>query len=143
MAKWITEQVAIAGAAISSKSWAQFVEDMQITAVVNLRSEYQDEFVRPWPVAYLWLPVIDHTDPTLQQLLLGAQFVDAAVQAGQRVLIHCKMGIGRSPTMAAAYLIWTGFSVDEAMRQIEKTRTPLYGPVVGRTVLTKFAASLG
>jgi hypothetical protein len=36
-----------------------------------------------------------------------------------RVLIHCKMGIGRSPTLAAAYLVWTGTSIDEAIRKVE------------------------
>ena len=141
MARWVTEQVAISGAAISSGNWHKLVDEMDISAVVNLRSEYQDVFTPPMPIAYLWLPVKDHTNPTLEQLLLGAQFIDTAVQNGQRVLIHCKMGIGRSPTMAAAYLVSTGLSVDEAARQVEGTKSS-YGPVVSRITLNKLVANL-
>jgi protein-tyrosine phosphatase len=142
MARWITDQVAVSGAAISSDTWHELVERLGVTVVVNLRSEYQDTFAPPLPVAYLWVPVEDHTDPTLEQLHLGARFIDAAVRAGHRVLVHCKMGIGRSPTMAAAYLIWTGLSVDEAMQQMEGDSRPRFGPVISRYTLTKFAASL-
>jgi protein-tyrosine phosphatase len=141
MPKWITEQIATGGAAISPDNWNEFAEKMGITAVVNLRAEYQDVFAAPLPVAYLWLPVEDHQDPTPEQMLTGVQFIHAAVQAGQRVLIHCKMGIGRSPTLAAAYLIRTGIAVDEAIRRVEENQL-LYGPAVSRFTLDTFAASL-
>ena len=58
-----------------------------------------------------------------------------------RVLIHCKMGIGRSPTPAAAYLVWTGTSIDEAICKVEGIKL-FYGPVVSQFTLSKFAALL-
>jgi protein-tyrosine phosphatase len=142
MPYWITEQIAVSGAAISPGNWRELVEEIGITAVVNMRTEYQDVFAPPLPIAYLWLPVVDHTDPTPEQLLLGAQFIHAAIQANQRVLVHCKMGIGRSPTMAAAYLVWTGCPVDEAIRQVEGTPKRPFGPVIRRITLEAFAAWL-
>ena len=141
MPRWITEQIATGGAAISPDNWRALAEEMGITAVVNLRAEYQDVFAAPQPIAYLWLPVEDHKDPTSEQMLLGVQFIHAAVQAGHRVLIHCKMGIGRSPTLAAAYLVWTGVSIDEAIRQVEGIKL-FYGPVVSQFTLSRFAALL-
>ena len=141
MPRWITEQIATGGAAISPDNWNELAEKMGITAVVNLRAEYQDVFAAPLPIAYLWLPVEDHKDPTPEQMLTGVQFIHTAVQAGQRVLIHCKMGIGRSPTLAAAYLIWMGIPTDEAIRRVEGTHL-LYGPVVSRFTLDRFAALL-
>jgi protein-tyrosine phosphatase len=51
------------------------------------------------------------------------------------------MGIGRSPTLAAAYLIWTGIPIDEAIRKVEGTKL-FYGPVVSQFTLSKFAALL-
>ena len=141
MPTWVTEQIATGGAAISPDNWRALAEEMGITAVVNLRAEYQDVFAAPLPVAYLWLPVEDHKDPTPEQMLAGVQFIHAAVKAGQRVLIHCKMGIGRSPTLAAAYLIWTGTPVDEAIRKVEGTKL-FYGPAVSRFTLDRFATSL-
>jgi len=143
MARWITEQVAISGAAITAERWPELVEELGISAVVNLRAEYQDVFAAPFPKAYLWLPVIDHTDPTVEQMLSGAQFIDAAVRSGQRVLVHCKMGIGRSPTLAAAYLVWRGATVQEAVERVQADKGLLgIGPVVSRVALREFAAFL-
>jgi predicted protein tyrosine phosphatase len=138
---WITEQVVTTGTRISPDNWCELAERTGITVVVNMRGEYQDVFISPPPVAYLWLPVEDHFDPTAEQLLLGAQFIDAAVKAGHRVLIHCKVGVGRSATMAAAYLIWTGLSVGEAVRQVEESAA-LLPLVVSQPVLDRFVAIL-
>jgi hypothetical protein len=142
MARWVTDRVAVGGIAVSPANWKELVEETEISAVINLRSEHQDSFVPPMPTAYLWLPVDDHSDPTPEQLWLGAQFIDTAVRNGQTVLVHCKMGIGRSPTLAAAYLVLTGLSVDEAIRRIEGSPGSPYGPAVSRATLNDFAASL-
>ncbi|MCZ7544554.1 MAG: dual specificity protein phosphatase family protein [Anaerolineae bacterium] len=115
MVNWITDQVALAGGAITSVSWPEIQRTTGIAAVVNLRAEQEDRFSAPMPLAYLWLPVKDHTDPTIAQLMMAAQFTDMAVKAGHKVLIHCMMGLGRSRTAASAYLIFTGFSVDDAL----------------------------
>lgn len=142
MARWVADRVAVGGIAVSPANWKELVEETEISAVINLCSEHQDSFVPPMPTAYLWLPADDHSDPTPEQLLLGAQFIDTAVRNGQTVLVHCKMGIGRSPTLAAAYLILTGLSVDEAIRRIEGSPRSPYGPAVSRATLNDFAASL-
>ncbi len=138
MPHWITDHVAIGGAAITPENWRELVDKLKITAIVNLRAEHQDAFGPPAPMAYLWLPAEDHTDPTLEQLLLGVQFIDTAVRADQRVLIHCKMGIGRSPTMAAAYLVWTGLSADEAIHKVVSAASFIIRPVISRYALDKF-----
>ena len=138
---WITEQVVITGLRVTSENWCELSEKTGVTALVNMRAEYQDVIVPPPPVAYLWLPVKDHSDPTPEQLLLGVQFINTAVQIGRRVLIHCKVGVGRSATMAAAYLVWTGLSVDEAVHQVEEAAT-LLPLVVSRSALDGFIGNL-
>jgi protein-tyrosine phosphatase len=140
MPNWITDQVAIGGAAITPDSWRELVDKLKITVIVNLRGEYQDTFSPPNPMAYLWLPAEDHTDPTSEQLWLGVQFIDTAVKANQRVLIHCKMGIGRSPTLAAAYLVWTGLSAEEAIRKVVSAASFITQPVISSYTLNKFVA---
>src|SRR5688500_19685818 len=97
----------IAGAGISHETW-QELRQYNCEAVVNMRAEYQDTFIAPLPKAYLWIPIEDHTNPLPEQLWMGAQFIDVNVKHGCKVLIHCKMGIRRSATMAVAYLIYTG-----------------------------------
>jgi hypothetical protein len=139
---WVTEQIAVSGTEITGGVWCELSKETGITAVLNLRSEHQDVFTPPMPTAYLWLPVEDFTDPSMEQLLIGSRFVDTAVIAGDRVLIHCKLGIGRSPTMAAAYLVWTGLSAKDAIRQVEEAPGHGYSPIIDRKTLVKFSTYL-
>jgi protein-tyrosine phosphatase len=44
------------------------------------------------------------------------------VANGGSVYVHCGSGIGRAPTMAAAYLISTGLTRDEAWETIRTVR---------------------
>ncbi|MBI5292623.1 MAG: dual specificity protein phosphatase family protein, partial [Chloroflexi bacterium] len=46
----------------------------------------------------------------------------AALGAGQGVYIHCGQGVGRAPTMAAAYLMSEGQSLRSAMDTIRQVR---------------------
>ncbi len=44
------------------------------------------------------------------------------IDSGRKVLLHCSMGKGRSPTCAAAYLITSGLSVQEAKNTVVSKR---------------------
>jgi protein-tyrosine phosphatase len=143
MPSWVTDSVAVGGAGIMPETWPDLVAKYRFTAVLSLRGEFQDAFGPPFPQAYLWLPVPDHTEPPPEQLLIGAQFIDAAVQSKQRVLVHCKMGIGRSPTMVAAYLVWRGSPIDDAIETVTRAADMIITrPVVSRLTLEKFTAYL-
>ncbi len=140
MPNWITDQIAVGGAGITRETWPELADRHRFTAVLSLRSEFQDVFGPPLPAAYLWLPVTDHTDPPPEQLLIGTQFIAAAVRTDQRVLVHCKMGIGRSPTMVAAYLVWSGQSLNQAIYIVtQATSTGLTRSVISQFTLEKFA----
>ena len=134
---WITEHVMIAGAGISHETW-QELRQYNFEAVVNMRAEYQDTFIAPLPKAYLWIPIEDHTNPLPEQLWMGAQFIDVNVKSGCKVLIHCKMGIHRSATMAVAYLIYTGLSKDEGIRKLAEKGPRLYGTDEDHETLNAF-----
>ena len=116
----VTEQVHITGP-LNPERW-QELHDEGFTVVVNLQAERHDDFGDIIPDAYLWLPIVDFHDPTPEQMLLGARFINAAVKAGKKVALHCRMGIGRSPMLAAAYLVTTGMSVEAALEQIKKVQ---------------------
>lgn len=95
-----------------------------VTGVVNLRFEYDYIMeVGGTNLDYLFLPVKDDDAPTMEQLERGVSFILAQLEEGGKVYVHCWEGLGRGPTMAAAYLIaGEGCSAEEAWAIIKKTR---------------------
>lgn len=87
-------------AAITVTSCPELAGKLQVTAVVNMRAEYQDAFGDPMPAAYLWLPAADHTAPTAQQLRAGPAANFDPVQNGERALNN--LGGGLSGQAGAA-----------------------------------------
>jgi protein tyrosine phosphatase (PTP) superfamily phosphohydrolase (DUF442 family) len=98
------------------------LERWGITAIVNMRIEFEDDRVGLAPVGYLHLPVVDDQAPTLEQLRAGVAFIADEIERGGVVLIHCGSGIGRAATMAAAYLVSTGLTAGDAWARIRAAR---------------------
>ncbi|RMG74023.1 MAG: protein phosphatase [Chloroflexi bacterium] len=89
---------------------------------VNLRIEFDDAAHGLALQHYLHLPTVDDDAPTLEQLEQGATFIHQAIEAGGKVYIHCAGGVGRAPTTAAAYLIKSGMTLEQALSTIRKVR---------------------
>jgi protein-tyrosine phosphatase len=98
------------------------MEARGITAVVNLRVEFDDAEAGLAPPRYLHLPTVDDEAPSLEHLSEGVAFMAEEVARGGAVYVHCGSGIGRAPTMAAAYLISTGLTLAQAWAQIRAAR---------------------
>ena len=64
----------------------------------------------------------DYSPIPIPKLKLVARIVDDNISAGRRVYLHCKAGLGRSPTCAAAYLIHCGTSLTEAQEMVTSKR---------------------
>ena len=56
------------------------------------------------------MAIRDDHPPTLTQAKKFCKLVDRETADGRRVYIHCRGGIGRTATMAAIYLIWSGLA---------------------------------
>ena len=104
------------------QSGKQRLESLGISASLNLRAEFDDRVRHLELTQHCYLPTEDDHAPTLPQLEQGIQFIHKIVGQGGCVYIHCRGGIGRAPTMTAAYLIDQGASLDEAICLIKKTR---------------------
>ena len=93
-----------------------------ITAVVNMRIEFDDDEAGIAPPRYLHLPTVDDEPPTLEQLDEGIAFIAEQVARGGGVYVHCGAGVGRAAAMAAAYLVSTGLTPNEAWARIREAR---------------------
>lgn len=99
------------------------LEKHGITAGVNMRVEFDDSAHGLAFTKYCHLPTVDDDAPSLEHLDQGARFIAEEINAGGTVYIHCAGGIGRAPTMAAAYLISTGKTTEEALAMIKRVRS--------------------
>lgn len=98
------------------------LEARGISGIVNMRIEFDDGAVGIEGDRYLYLPTVDDTAPSLEALRAGVRFIDDVVGSGGSVYVHCGSGVGRAPTMAAAYLVSTGLSPTEAWKVIRRVR---------------------
>ena len=98
------------------------MKQMGIGATLNLREESDDVQRGVAFPRHIHLPAPDDGAPDVNQLHEGILFIRRAIQDGQGVYIHCAQGVGRAPTMAAAYLVSEGHSAESAMELIRRTR---------------------
>lgn len=116
----VTPQLHVGGQ-YSRKGWA-ILARRGVTAAVSMRNEYDDRGEGFLPPRYLHLPTVDNHAPTLDHLLDGIRFINDELARGGQVYIHCWEGVGRGPTMLAAYLVSTGLTPGEAWAKIRAVR---------------------
>ncbi len=135
----ITPQLYVGGQ--HYKQGYQRMLDFGITAIVNMRREHCDREKGIACERYLQLATVDNTPPRVEDLLRGVDFIDAEIARGGKVYVHCAVGCGRAPTMAAAWLISSGESPTQALGRIRQVR-PFINPTrQQKRVLEDFAAA--
>ena len=114
-----------------------------ITSAVNMRGEYDEQKHGYALEHYCYLPTVDNHAPTLEDLRKGAQFIQQELDAGRRVYVHCWEGVGRAPTMLAAYLVSTGIKPSEAWARIKAVRPFIRPSLPQLQQIDLFAAACG
>jgi len=127
------------GGQFSAKGWEK-LQERGISAVVNLRDEFDDREAGIAPPAYLYLPTVDNTPPTLDDLCRGVHFIEQERARGGRVYVHCMLGVGRSVTLVAAYLVAKGATPAQAWKTIRRAR-PFIQPTAGQVAIVEQFAS--
>lgn len=130
---WATDHIFVAGGDFVAEHWREFQAQAGVSAIITVSAERPGAFTDPLPWALLWLPVEDEQSYTLEQLRLGTQFIDAALAAGRKVLLHGAKGVHRTRPLVAAHLIAGGKSLARVIREMEQK--PWLPPYKGDTTL--------
>jgi protein-tyrosine phosphatase len=125
---WVTPLLALGGSFPASRA-LDVVRLWTIKAVVDLRAEACDDeqVLCSHGLAFLHLPTDDLCAVSQSMLDEGVAFTMGYLNAGERVLIHCEHGIGRSATLALCVLVGQGYAPLDAL-ELAKSRRPLVSP---------------
>ncbi len=120
---WITDDIA-AGSAPMSYEDLKGIRKSGIGAIVNLCGEYCDlhEIEAGSGFAVYYLPIPDECAPELAALKEALDWVSVRLAEGDKVLVHCRFGVGRTGTFLLALLMRRGMDFKSASKLLKKGR---------------------
>jgi predicted protein tyrosine phosphatase len=95
-----------------------------VSRVVDVRVEERDDerVLRACGIRLLHLPTEDTCAISLAKIRHGVRFASEGLDRGERVLVHCQYGIGRSALLALCVLVDRGLPPLEAMERAKSAR---------------------
>lgn len=120
---WITETLAVGGS-FPIAATGRLAREFGVRAVVDARGEASDDAAEMGRagIAFLHLPTDDHFALSQDDLARGIGFVGPFLDRGERVLIHCEHGIGRSALLALCVLVVRGEAPLDALERAKSMR---------------------
>jgi predicted protein tyrosine phosphatase len=86
--------------------------------VAYLRILWEEAELYEVEVKHHRFPIGDFGLPTPNQMKSILDTIDASLQAGRKIYLHCWGGIGRTGTTVGCYLVRRGKTGEEALRQL-------------------------
>eukprot|EP00668_Euglena_longa_P040406 GGOE01053209.1.p1 GENE.GGOE01053209.1~~GGOE01053209.1.p1 ORF type:complete len:278 (-),score=77.18 GGOE01053209.1:157-990(-) len=132
--------------------WRRFHVDTIVSVLSAASEEVAEVLARHPGVQHMYYLLDDchMSDSEGQMSILNAaakanvfhalEFMWRAISSGSRVMIHCEQGKQRSAVVCCAFLIWwQGYSVKEAIQQMQERRKGVRIPGMWRTELSHIA----
>lgn len=120
---WLTDNLAIGGCFPIDRA-GELARDHGIGAVIDLRGEDCDdeERLRAAGISFLHLPTPDLEPASAQMIERGVRFACERMAKGEKVLIHCQHGIGRSALLSLCVLVEQGWEPLDALSRAKDVR---------------------
>lgn len=120
---FVTPELAV-GASFPMEAAARLAREHGIGRVVDVRLEDRDDeqVLRGHGIRLLHLPTEDCCAISTRHLRHGVTFAVEGMERGERVLVHCQYGIGRSALLSLCVLVARGMPPLEAMARLKEAR---------------------
>lgn len=91
--------------------------------MLELELEREREMCEAAGMAWIHFPIADRKVPAMgEKYVQLVRNVTERLREGAKVVVHCRMGIGRTGMVAAGVLIRGGMSTEEAFAQLSQVR---------------------
>ena len=126
--KWLLENKVAGSGFINYKTELDYLLEQGISAILTLTtSSLSDEVISNDSVTYKHIPIVDHSLPSIDNLVESVAFINECMSNSKPVVVHCRAGIGRTGTVLAALLITSGMSVESSIKEVRKKRPGVAG----------------
>jgi hypothetical protein len=103
---------------------AGLLREMGVRLILSMYWQKPDKVLGEPPIKLQWMPVIDSplTPIPIRVFKRGVQLALPVIEAGDKVLVHCRWGVHRSAAMATCILIAKGYTTEEAIELVKRQR---------------------
>ena len=132
---WVDDDVAASGRPMS-EGQLRWIKDKGISVVISLTElPLPEEWLKNLEIKYFHFPIRDHSAPDPEILKQVVEKILEEIKLGEKILIHCAAGLGRTGTVLAAYFIARkGLPAEEAISLVRKLRPRSIEPIQERSI---------
>jgi protein-tyrosine phosphatase len=116
---WLEDEID----SLKSEGVTVIVSLLQKDEIEELDLESEESVCKSKNVLFLSFPIIDRQTPhSIQESVKFSHKLKELLENGEKIVIHCRQGIGRSSLIAACLLVLQNVSVEEAFEKISIAR---------------------
>ncbi len=120
---WLIEGKLAGSANIFSEENLKWLRDSGIKAILSLTEHSQNSSIlKRYGFEHLHVPIEDYSAPTIDQIEQSVNFIHRMEVAGKPTLVHCGAGRGRTGVILAAYLVYKGYTAEQAVLEVRERR---------------------